>query len=383
MRQHQARGPGLGRREVRRQRECGVLEVLVHRQHEEVRVLGSARGVPGAHAELHRPDARMRGGREGAVFVAAVLRVADAGREAFGVLPVARQRRAGLLAAETCREARGLRVEAAETRLHAGPVVRPARDDVDHAADRVRAVQRGARALDDLDAFDELRRDILERGGADRARVDAQAIHEHEHVVRFRAAHEDGSLLAGTAEARDLDARHEAQRIAEVGGRSHRQVFAGNEFHAGEHFPGGKLSARGGDDDRFEGGAAGGSGKQYQGVHPRSFPSGESKCSPAAKGYREGRAPGPALPVARRDWRCLTGRSPDSRLSASPSHRKSGSGCRHCLRDAACAVYRCGGSAGIAIARAPASRLARAYARGTCHRRPFWRGLCRRSSGRR
>mgnify|MGYP003440012634 CR=1 FL=1 len=61
----------------------------------------------------------------------------------------------------------------------------------------------------------------------------------------------------------------------------------------------------------------------------------------------------PALPVARRDWRCVTGRSPDSRrvekTTASPSHRNFRQWLQVGLRDAACAVYRCGGSAGMAI----------------------------------
>ena len=55
--------------------------------------------------------------------------------------------------------------------------------------------------------------------------IDAQAVHQHEHVVRFRAAQEERGLLARAAEARDLDARHEAQRIAEIrGGLAHQFV---------------------------------------------------------------------------------------------------------------------------------------------------------------
>ena len=42
-------------------------------------------------------------------------------------------------------------------------------DHVDHAAERIRAVECRARPLDDLDALDEFRRDILDRGAADGA----------------------------------------------------------------------------------------------------------------------------------------------------------------------------------------------------------------------
>ena len=111
------------------------------------------------------------------------------------------------------------------------------------AADRVRAVQCRARALDDLDALDELRRDVLDGRGADRAGIDAQPVHQHQHVVRFRAAQEQRGLLAGPAEPRDLDARHEAQRIAEVRGGLPEQVVAGDDVDAGEDFLGG-ISVR-------------------------------------------------------------------------------------------------------------------------------------------
>ncbi len=83
------------------------------------------------------------------------------------------------------------------------------------------------------------------------------------------------------------------------------------------------------------------------------LPSGESKFTGRGGGIgRKGDRPAP--PVARRDWRYADGpvsglTACPGGLSASPSHRDSGSGCRLGLRDAACAVYRCGGSAGMAI----------------------------------
>ena len=125
-----------------------------------------------------------------------------------------------------------------------------------------------------------------------------------------------------------------------------------NDVDAREHFPGGIFGARRGDDDGFEGLAAGGSGKKDNQRSSVLLPSGDSKVHRSRR-RNEGRARTPAPPVARRDWRLLTGRSPDSRrvprdLSASPSHRDIRQWLQAGLRDAACAVYRCGGSAGMA-----------------------------------
>ncbi len=89
-------------------------------------------------------------------------------------------------------------------------------------------------------------------------------------MIRIRAAQEQRSLLARPAEARDLDARHEAQRFTEVCGGLANQVVAGNQFDAREDFPGGILGARRGDDNGFEGLAAGGSGKKDNEVYPCS-----------------------------------------------------------------------------------------------------------------
>ena len=117
-------------------------------------------------------------------------------------------------------------------------------------------------------------------------------------MVRLRAAQEERGLLARTAESRNLDARHEAQRIAEIRGGLADQVVGTNDVDAREHFPGGILGARRGDDDGFEGLAAGGSRKKDKYVH---------RCSSRAvtqqftgRGGNEGRAqrPHPLSPAA-------------------------------------------------------------------------------------
>src|SRR5688572_10876147 len=81
----------------------------------------------------------------------------------------------------------------------------------------------------------------------------------------------------------------------------------------------------------------------------------------------------PALRVARRDWRMLTGRSPDSRrvpgdrrIAFPPEWPAVAAGFACVMRLAPFTVA--GAVPGWRATRAPASRLARACARDTCHR---------------
>ena len=146
------------------------------------------------------------------------------------------------------------------------------------------------------------------------------------------------------------------------------------------------FGARRGDDDGFEGRAAGGSGKQVSVCSSVLLPSGESRVHRSRR-HRRGEGRTPAPPVARRDWRMLTGRSPDSRrVPRDPPHRlptgDSGSGCRLACVMRLAPFTVAGAVPGWRATRAPASRLARARARDTCHRGPFWAGASGRSSRR-
>ncbi len=305
--------------------------------------------MPAAQAEFHGLERGARGSGQRQVLVAAIRRVARARRKARAVQPRDAEGQVPLLTAESARDARAPRVVVAETRLRAqAGVVAAARDHVDHAADRVRAVERRARALDDLDALDQLGRDVLDRGAADGAGVDAQPVHQHQHVVRLRAAQEQRGLLARPAEARHLDARARAQHVAQVGGGLALELGGRNDLHIRQHAIRGNLRAGRRDDDGAEGLGGGRRRRQDQGNENESGVS-VHRCSSRAGGYE-----------------CLTGRSPDSRrIRSDRPHRlptgDSGSGCRQRLRDAACAVHRCGGSAGMAS--------------DSLHRLPVWPGL--------
>src|SRR5690606_38076258 len=75
------------------------------------------------------------------------------------------------------------------------------RDDVDHAAHGVGAIQRGGRAADDFDALDGVhRRHVAELVAAEVVGVDvavvvlALAVDQDERVVRAHAAHGNAAL---------------------------------------------------------------------------------------------------------------------------------------------------------------------------------------------
>src|SRR5205085_2165976 len=104
-----------------------------------------------------------------------------------------------------------------------------ARDDVDDAANRVRAVERRLWTADDLDTLDELRREIGEIDLPERGTLHAHAIDEHLHLTGIGAADRDRGRLAEAARTSDVDARHAAQRL--VDGR----VTPGVDVVTGNH----------------------------------------------------------------------------------------------------------------------------------------------------
>src|SRR5690606_16394817 len=90
---------------------------------------------------------------------------------------------------------------ALDGRLEAGRAPGLLRDDVDHAADRVGAVERALRPpenLDPLDVGDREDREIELVAGARRI-VDADAVDEDEGVLRLGAAEAHQRLSAGPA----------------------------------------------------------------------------------------------------------------------------------------------------------------------------------------
>ena len=100
-------------------------------------------------------------------------------------------------------------VASLDVQLHRGVLHALLRDDVDDAADRVRAVLRARRAADDLDALDVFRADAQEfvavavvlRLAAD----DALPVDQDECVTRIRAANRYADVAHRIDRARDAD----------------------------------------------------------------------------------------------------------------------------------------------------------------------------------
>ena len=102
----------------------------------------------------------------------------------------------GLLAERAGRERCG-----AASRLRRG-------DDVDHAADRSGAVERGAAAFDDFDSIDPADRKLFEIDVVDLSAGDWKTVEEHENLLRRAAANADGRLRAERAVTNDVHSGH-------------------------------------------------------------------------------------------------------------------------------------------------------------------------------
>ena len=77
--------------------------------------------------------------------------------------------------------------------------------------------KRRTRSLDDLDAFHEIRGDILDGGGVRGARIHRHAVDQHQRVVAFGAPDEHRGELSGPAVARHLDPSVKPQQARHVG----------------------------------------------------------------------------------------------------------------------------------------------------------------------
>src|SRR5690606_8838978 len=92
---------------------------------------------------------------------------------------------------------------------------RVAGEDVDHAGNRVRTPDRGARTAHDLDALDLVQRQVGEVEHALAGRGHADAVHQHQCVGGVAAAQEDGAGAARAAGAGQLDADLAGQQVAQ------------------------------------------------------------------------------------------------------------------------------------------------------------------------
>ena len=106
------------------------------------------------------------------------------------------------------------------------------RDDVDHAADGVGAVEGGLPAADHLDPLDQIGGDIGEVSLSERGARDAHPVHEDQDLVGVGAADGHGRELAVAAGLLDADARNVPERVVE------RRVVIGLDVLARDHAQG-------------------------------------------------------------------------------------------------------------------------------------------------
>ena len=127
-------------------------------------------------------------------------------------------------------------------------------DHLHDAADCVGAVQRALRARDELDPLHVA--DVQQRQvDATAERVHADAVHEHERVIRFAAAREHGRECTAAAAPAHRQARYGAHRVGKAldlpVSRAVRRDYGDVADDALE----GRLDLRGRDHDRFRHGA--------------------------------------------------------------------------------------------------------------------------------
>ena len=240
-----ARGPGRQRLDRLAQ---GVLKLLAHRgrfQHDVVIAIGRERQL-GGHAF-------------GVALAKAVVDVVFVALRGLAVDLQAQQvvlDRAGQVKVALVNVAR--LAAFLDGRIHADfamPFVRHlARDDVDHAAHGVRAVQRRHGAAHHFNALDGRQRrrpaafDARRiRIGAGFARVLTLAVDQDQRVLRSHAAQAD---VLAVAAARDDDARHFHQRVVQVAVELLVQVFARDHADRGGRILDALLEAAGGHDNR-------------------------------------------------------------------------------------------------------------------------------------
>ena len=151
----------------------------------------------------------------------------------------------------------------AEFRTHPG-LVAAAREDLDHAAHRLRAVQGRQRPAHDLDALDLRHRDIPDRRHAIGRRADLDPIHQHQHLARAGAAQEQARDLARPALVVDGKAGLAAQQVGERGRLQALDLGAVDDGARGERV-GAAIAARAGHDDAIQRGR----GSLLRGRHRR------------------------------------------------------------------------------------------------------------------
>ncbi len=233
--QLQDAGPDVRERRRPAQTAAAVEEILIEGIAEIIQVLVVALCLPVAGVEAVPAGIDARSQVEAGVFIATVdIRAFQCGKPVGALMGYrGAQTVVAFRMADTCITAPGIiaaafqRASIAE-RLFSGL----AGDDVDNTADGAGAPQGGAGAFVDLDAFDVLGIDMLQRGAAYAARIYRYTIDHDQILIAFRTADEQGCGLPGATVAADFQAAVKPQQVGYIGCRRALDFPGSDDFHA-------------------------------------------------------------------------------------------------------------------------------------------------------
>src|SRR6266850_709156 len=159
-------------------------------------------------------------------------------------------------------------------------------EDLDHAPDRVGAVQAAQLPGHDLDPLDLAERNVLERRRAERGGADPHAVHQDQRMTAVRPAHKHAARLSESAVARGLDPAQHLQHLDQSLLAASGDVFGGDDIDRLQRLSAGLRKSGGGDDygvfrtlskrERRRGRDERGNDRSFQGSSPACVPAGRT-----------------------------------------------------------------------------------------------------------
>ena len=211
--------------------------------------------------EFRAPNKTHRHGvRRRHAAIARNRRVAEivVGHTIGGVLPACVQAPVPLAARKTDRRRSaprviGARFSRCEDRRMGQPASRPSADQLNDACHCVASEQRGLGATDNLNAFDEISRQVAEVERAARL-VQRNAVEQHFVVAAFTTADEQRRHVADSARSHDSDTRRAAQQFGDHGDIPSLNFFSREHSDRRTYLTRWRLRSCCGDDDRLTNG---------------------------------------------------------------------------------------------------------------------------------
>ena len=124
--------------------------------------------------------------------------------------------------------------------------------ELDHPAQRIRAIDGGGRAAQHFNAVNQRQRNGLPRSAAGGLRIDPHAVDIDRREARFGAPQVHAGGSAGAAIAGNFNAGNALEHIGHRHGAAALDLLTVNDAHIGNHIAQGLGAARGRDDGLFE-----------------------------------------------------------------------------------------------------------------------------------